>query len=59
MPATFEGRFFDVCLDRERKDIIIKALNIYLDRLIESQGSRSVMQKVTRSKEEIENMKMC
>ena len=59
MQATFEGRFFEVCLNRERKDIMIKALDTYLDKLIERQASKSVIQKVTWLKEEIENMKMC
>jgi hypothetical protein len=59
MAAIFEGRFFDVCLDRERKDIMIKAIDIYIDRLEEGQASRSLTQRVRWLKEEIENMKTC
>lgn len=59
MVVAFEGRFFEVCLDKERKDIMIKALDIYIDRLEEGQASRNLTQRVRWLKEEIENMKTC
>jgi len=59
MAVAFEERFFDVCLDRERKDMMIKALDVYIDRLEERQVSINSTQRVRWLKEEIENMKTC
>jgi hypothetical protein len=38
---------------------MIKAIDIYIDRLEEGQASRSLTQRVRWLKEEIENMKTC
>lgn len=59
MVVAFEGRFFDVYLDIERKEIMVKALDVYIDILEEGQASRSLTQRVRCLKEEIENVKTC
>jgi len=54
-----EFRLFEVCLDVEKKDIMIKALENQLDSLEKIQASRIIIRETKWLKEEIEKMKTC
>lgn len=54
-----EFKLFNVCLDSDKKQIVIKALDNYLESLQKSQASRIKLHKTQWLKEEIEKMKIC
>lgn len=59
MPIASEEKLFTVCLNREKRDIMIKALDTYLDKLEKIQASRIVTRETRLLKEEIEKMRTC
>lgn len=54
-----EFKLFEVCLDSDKKAIMIKALDKYTESLESSQASKIKLREVRWLKEEIEKMKMC
>lgn len=50
---------FEVCLDQEKKSIMIKALSNQLDLLDRSGASNIVMRETKWLKDEIEKMRTC
>lgn len=54
-----EDKLFDVCLNKEKRDAMLRALDIYLDRLERVQASRAVIRETIWLKKEIEKMKIC
>lgn len=59
MPLVPEFKLFEVCLDTEKKNIMIKALDNQLDLLERSQASEIRKRETRWLKEEIEKMKVC
>ena len=59
MANTEQWHLFEVCLDPEKKSIMIKALEDQLDLLERSGASRIRTQETRQLKEEIEKMKIC
>ena len=59
MALVPEFKFFEVCIDSDKKQIMIKALDNYLESLRISQASIIKLRETQWLKEEIENMKMC
>lgn len=57
--AIQEFRLFEVCIDAEKKDIMLKALENQLDLLEKIQASKIRVQEVKQLKEEIEKMNVC
>lgn len=54
-----EFRLFEVCLDRDKKDIMINALDNQLDLLERSRASSIRMRETKWLKDEIEKIKIC
>lgn len=54
-----EFKLFNVCLDSDKKQIMIKALDKYLESLQISQASMIKLRETQWLKEEIEKMKIC
>lgn len=59
MPIISEFRLFEVCLDEEKKDIMIRALDNQLYILERSRALRMKILEVQQLKEEIERTKVC
>lgn len=58
--STFpEQKLFSTCLEPEKKQMILKALDIQLDVLTTTQGSEKTTQRYRWLKEEIEKMDIC
>lgn len=57
--VIFEDKIFNVCTDREKRDMMIRALETYLEKLEDRQASRMITQRATWLKEEIEKMEIC
>jgi len=54
-----EQKLFSVCLESEKKNMIIKALDTQLDILIENHYSEKMIEKYRWLKEEIDKMNIC
>ena len=59
MALVPEFKLFEVCLDLDKKMIMIKALDNYIDSLQDVQASRIKLRETYWLKEEIEKMKVC
>lgn len=59
MALVSEFKLFEVCLDSDKKVIMLKALDKYLESLQESQASKIKLRETQWLKEEIEKMKEC
>lgn len=59
MPLIPEFRLFNICLDREKKNIMVKALDNQLDLLERSRASEIRIRETRWLKDEIEKMKIC
>jgi len=59
MPVIHERRLFEVCLDRSKKDLVLKAIDTYLDRLEKIRASRIVIRETLQLKQAIEKIKIC
>jgi len=52
-------QLFNVCTDKDKKDVMTKALDNRRDYLIRTLGSQKVLERVKWLKKEIENMPTC
>lgn len=59
MPKIAELRLFEVCLEEEKKLVMLKALDNRLDFLERSKASRIAMEDARHLIEEIQKMKTC
>jgi hypothetical protein len=59
MPIAPKNKLFSVCLEGSKKDIMIMALDSYLDSLESRQASRMIIREARWLKEEIEKMRLC
>lgn len=59
MPLVPGFRLFETCLDREKKSIMVKALDNQLDLLEKSRASEIRIRETRWLKDEIEKMKIC
>lgn len=59
MPLVPEFRFFETCLDKEKKNIMIGALESHLILLEKSNASEIRIRETRWLKDEIEKMKTC
>lgn len=59
MPSVQEFRLFEVCLSSEKKNIMIRALDNYLDMLERIQASKIKKESAKLLKDEIDKMKEC
>lgn len=59
MTTDTELKLLYICLDKEKKETMIRALDSYLDSLEKVQASRMAIRDVIQLKQEIETMKIC
>jgi hypothetical protein len=59
MSIFSEQKLFSVCLEQEKKQMILKAIDTQLGILMETQGSEKTIQRYRWLKEEINKMDMC
>lgn len=59
MPFVPEFRLFEVCLDPEKKQTMLKALDNQLELLERIQASKIKVREVKQLKADIEKMKVC
>lgn len=59
MSVFSEQKLFSVCLEQEKKQMILNALDTQLGVLMETRGSEKTIQRYRWLKEEIDKMNMC
>jgi hypothetical protein len=59
MSVFSEQKSFSVCLELEKKQMILNAIDTHLGMLLETQGSEKTIQVYRWLKEEIREMSMC
>jgi hypothetical protein len=59
MSTFYEQKLFSVCLEPEKKQMILKALDTQLGVLMETQGSEKTIQRYRWLREEINKTNVC
>lgn len=59
MTVFSEQKLFSICLDQEKKQMILKAVDTQIDILINLRSSEKTIQRYTWLKEEIDKMNVC
>ncbi len=59
MSVFSEQKLFSICLEPEKKQMILKALDTHIDTLIDLQSSEKTVQQYEWLKKEIDKMNVC